>query len=1026
MAKVEAWFAQDLKKPVPVRYLNGSFFNEDAAGSRIGVVVYSDGEAVNLAGSITGYCVRPDGTTVPVSGTRSSNRAYIDIPQSALAIPGPLTVTIKNTESSVITTLCAVVGIVIQSRTGVQVDPGQTITDWTNQISAQIQACQDAADNIGATIAVAYSDLTFPVEVGTYAINSGNLYCCKTRIAESESFTASHWRQTKVCDEIGDLTGAVAEIRDRTADYTYYKNNSTASSTKGGATYTWNGSRCTVAGTRTSGESLLIFYNQSGDFPAGIVPGGKYYVNFSGTHVRLQIFWYQGSTLKTPAIFSSYDSGEVEIPAEATGLYMRLNADYSVTVDEIVEPLILRTNLLERVATLEQTVSDVAGSVDDLGETVTGLAESVDALSDAVEEITEGKFVEFDEQTLTDEQQKQARTNIGAIATADVKAITGNEILAKTAGKYIALNGSTTDVTSPTSSATGFAYSLVRCAEGDKFTVNAVGGASPRAWGFVSESGSVLAKAEDSVTCKGLILTAPADAYWFVVNDKGGNDSFAGEHITLQLDTLKKIKADVLRLRSFALTTYETMTGYYNSSGSVVTSGSWKSYIVPVAPDTRNFCFNSNLSLAALNSSKGFIKLLSKMQITNVIEGGTSRVAYIADTAEANGIAYVALPRNGTNLAYLRATSDMNVLPLFPFNSDSSAEAFDLTVTGGSVLSPAANGIAGAFTDGKYMDMAMGELKSATGKAVSGFRVFRKGTVLDVSCTPLSLTLCGQTADGPMTATVAAGGRYTFAKDFWGTVTCELSGSWAWSGFAPQNLGVAEAAFFIRVITPEDDANNPWKGKTWYSYGTSISDIGLNDTAGNNGHSGKYPLYLDAVSGMIRHNGAIGSGGIRTSASHGGNVLTALLATPYDTDLVTLETLPNDGYTDPANLGDVTDTESTTICGAFRTACEYLMNNTRARFVLLFVACTSSGTSASNSTHMAYINAKNKLKQIAEFCGIPVIDAEKDSADWAHRKEGILIADHIHPNYLGGEVLGRYIWKKLLEIDICPVYPQPT
>ena len=631
-----------------------------------------------------------------------------------------------------------------------------------------------------------------------------------------------------------------------------------------------------------------------------------------------------------------------------------------------------------------------------------------------------------DGQSLTEAEKARARANIGAAGGGDLAAATGCAPLPKTPDRYIALNGGTADVNAPVTSATGFAYSLVRCAEGDKFTVNAVGGASPRAWGFVSESGSVLAKAEDSVTCKGLILTAPADAYWFVVNDKGGNASFAGEHITLQLDTLKKVKADVLRLRSFALTTYETMTGYYNSSGSVVTSGNWKSYIVPVSPDTRFICFNSIVSPAALNSSKGFIKLLSKMQITNAIEGGTSRVAYIADTAEADGIAYVALPRNGTNLAYLRATSDMSVLPLFPFNSDSSAEAFDLTVVGGSVASPAANGIAGAFTDGKYMDMAMGELKSATGKAVSGFRVFRKGTVLDVSCTPLSLTLCGQTADGPMTAAVAAGGRYTFAKDFWGTVTCELSGSWAWSGFAPDTLGVAEAAYFIRVITPEDDAGNPWKGKTWYAYGTSVSDIGVGDTTGNNGHSGKYPLYLDAVSGMTRHNGAIGSGGIRTSASHGGNVLTALLATPYDVDLVTLETLPNDGYTDAANLGDVDDTSSTTICGAFRTACEYLMNNTRARFVLIFAAGTTSGTSASNDSHKAYINAKNKLKQIAEFCGVPVIDAEKDSADWAHRKEGILIADHIHPNYLGGEVLGRYIWKKLREIEPNPVYPQAT
>lgn len=209
MAKVEAWYEQDLKRPVRINYLDGSFFNQDAAGSRIGVKVYSDGQAVTLAGSITGYCVRADGTTVPISGTRSGNTAYIDIPQSALSVPGPLTVTIKNTESSVITTLCAVVGIVTQSRTGVQVDPGQTVTDWTNQISAQLQACQDAADNVGAIVAVPYANLTFPVEVDTYTTYNGNLYCCITRIETSESFTAAHWRQTNVCREISDLKSAI-------------------------------------------------------------------------------------------------------------------------------------------------------------------------------------------------------------------------------------------------------------------------------------------------------------------------------------------------------------------------------------------------------------------------------------------------------------------------------------------------------------------------------------------------------------------------------------------------------------------------------------------------------------------------------------------------------------------------------------------------------------------------------------------------------------------------------------------------
>lgn len=299
MAKVEAWFAQDLKKPVPVRYLNGSFFNEDAAGSRIGVEVYSDGEAVALAGSITGYCVRSDGTTVPISGVRSSNRAYIDIPQSALAVPGPLTVTIKNTESSVITTLCAVVGIITQSRTGVQVDPGQTITDWTNQISAQLQECQDAADNVGAIVAVPYASLPFPVEVGTYTTNGGNLYCCTTYIETSESFTASHWRQTKVCDEIRDLKSATElhlfQLRQSSVikkEYMQWESGGLNSSTGADAPdgsdrqirssflLAVPGEEIKFTGTSTNRLSIVCSYDKDKNFIAGsrknIVTGSSY------------------------------------------------------------------------------------------------------------------------------------------------------------------------------------------------------------------------------------------------------------------------------------------------------------------------------------------------------------------------------------------------------------------------------------------------------------------------------------------------------------------------------------------------------------------------------------------------------------------------------------------------------------------------------------------------------------------------------------------------------------------------------
>lgn len=205
MARIENWYKQDLKKPVPIRRME-TVFNQDALGHLFGVEVYSDGDAVTLAGSVTGYCLLADGTTVPVSGTRSANKASIVIPQTAYSVIGPITITVKLTEGSAITTLLAVVGMVARSRTGQQVNPGSTITDWTNQISAQLQAVQTAADNLGSTLAAPFSTAT-AYAAGTYVMYNGNLYRF-TNDHVAGDWSSSEVTQVKACNEISDLKSA--------------------------------------------------------------------------------------------------------------------------------------------------------------------------------------------------------------------------------------------------------------------------------------------------------------------------------------------------------------------------------------------------------------------------------------------------------------------------------------------------------------------------------------------------------------------------------------------------------------------------------------------------------------------------------------------------------------------------------------------------------------------------------------------------------------------------------------------------
>lgn len=151
MAQIESWFNQDLKEAVKVRYLDGNVFSADNAGNVIGVNVYNNGIPVALAGTVNASVIRADGVTVPVAGNINNNKASVVLPQAAYAVPGVLSVVIKLTYGSEITTLCAVVSNVYQSSTDSVVDPGTIIPS----IESLIAAINEAVESIPPD----YSDL---------------------------------------------------------------------------------------------------------------------------------------------------------------------------------------------------------------------------------------------------------------------------------------------------------------------------------------------------------------------------------------------------------------------------------------------------------------------------------------------------------------------------------------------------------------------------------------------------------------------------------------------------------------------------------------------------------------------------------------------------------------------------------------------------------------------------------------------------------------------------------------------------
>lgn len=135
MERYETWFTQDMDEPIKVRYLEGNVFSLDNYGNRIGVHVLKGGEPLTVTGNISGTVIRSDGATVGIVGDSSENRAWLDIPQAAFAVPGVVSIILKATEGSRITTLYALVANVYQTSTDSAVDPGTIIPSVTALIN---------------------------------------------------------------------------------------------------------------------------------------------------------------------------------------------------------------------------------------------------------------------------------------------------------------------------------------------------------------------------------------------------------------------------------------------------------------------------------------------------------------------------------------------------------------------------------------------------------------------------------------------------------------------------------------------------------------------------------------------------------------------------------------------------------------------------------------------------------------------------------------------------------------------------
>ena len=137
------------------------------------------------------------------------------------------------------------------------------------------------------------------------------------------------------------VRGQVSKLKSALKDYNAYNKLSDLthlSRTHNGITWLWNNNDCTVTGTASAVENI-DFYSSANAMPNGFVAGGTYSLVYNSNNINFIVYAYVDSSPQI--ILNTKISGTFTIPANATGMIIRLNITNGTTVNEIISPYIL-------------------------------------------------------------------------------------------------------------------------------------------------------------------------------------------------------------------------------------------------------------------------------------------------------------------------------------------------------------------------------------------------------------------------------------------------------------------------------------------------------------------------------------------------------------------------------------------------------------------------------------------------------------------------------------------------------------
>ncbi len=192
---------------VNIEDLCGMAFQAESGGHTFEISGVDDtGAAVPLSGTVAGVFRRPDNADIALTGAASGGVVSVTLTNDCYAVPGRFGLTVFITSGGQKTAVYAAVGTVAATNGGaVAGDTPQDVVDLINAIAAAVATIPASYTDLMTAIAPVYSSSAF-YPLGAYSWYDGHLYRCTTPITTAETWTAAHWNEVALGDDVSGLS----------------------------------------------------------------------------------------------------------------------------------------------------------------------------------------------------------------------------------------------------------------------------------------------------------------------------------------------------------------------------------------------------------------------------------------------------------------------------------------------------------------------------------------------------------------------------------------------------------------------------------------------------------------------------------------------------------------------------------------------------------------------------------------------------------------------------------------------------